>query len=186
MEDKLTGKVIWNEAARTGILLGAVCIAYMVLSHFLGSISADAGRIPARLLAFILWAGKFAGCIIVMKKSMERFAADYREADGRQIRLMGTASAFLSALIVAAANLAYISFIAGDEYRAGIELAMSSFSGSLDANSMRAVESVIDKLPVITFFSQIVYCFVYGWVLSAILSSGIAAKDIFRDADDEG
>ena len=47
---------------------------------------------------------------------------------------------------------------------------------TLDSNSMSALGKIIDRLPQITFFYNLTYCFVYGTVLASILSRSIFSK----------
>jgi hypothetical protein len=43
------------------------------------------------------------------------------------------------------------------------------------------MEAYIEKLPQITFFSNLIYCTAYGTVLSFILSRNIPSRDPFAD-----
>ena len=41
------------------------------------------------------------------------------------------------------------------------------------------LESMMDNLPIITFFSQWIYCFLYGTVLASIMSRYIFLQKLF-------
>ena len=68
---------------------------------------------------------------------------------------------------------------------------MSQMGGSLDANARQMMEKMKDKMPVIGFFSQLIYCSLYGYVLSLILSRNIPSRNPFQqdgniqNADDD-
>ena len=49
----------------------------------------------------------------------------------------------------------------------------------LDSNSLAELDGMMDKLPQLTFFSNLIYCFIYGSLLSAILSRNIPSRDPF-------
>ena len=57
-----------------------------------------------------------------------------------------------------------------------LSASLSSF-GSLSEDE---VGRLVDKLPLYTFIFQWIYCFLYGSVLSAIMSRYIFARDIFQ------
>ena len=51
----------------------------------------------------------------------------------------------------------------------------------LDSNSMSMLEKMEEDYPQISFFSTLIYCFLYGTVLSAILSRNIPERDPFAN-----
>ena len=58
---------------------------------------------------------------------------------------------------------------------------MQMYSSMLDSNSMAMLEKMEDSFPQISFFSNLIYCFLFGLVLSAILSRNIPKRDLFAD-----
>ena len=70
-----------------------------------------------------------------------------------------------------------------------IEAALKIYGSSLDSNSLNALDTVESIMPQVMFFSNLVYCFLYGTVLSAVLSRNIPPRDPFareRAAGDAG
>ena len=57
---------------------------------------------------------------------------------------------------------------------------MQMYSGMLDSNSLTMMENMRASYPQIAFFSQLIYCFLYGTLLSFILSRYIP-KDPFAN-----
>ena len=43
------------------------------------------------------------------------------------------------------------------------------------------MDTYMENLPQITFISNLIYCFLYGMILSFILSRNIPSKDPFAD-----
>ena len=54
----------------------------------------------------------------------------------------------------------------------------------LDSNSMAALEGLESKMGVISLVSNLIWCFVYGWILSSIMSSSLVGKKNIFDDDD--
>ena len=76
------------------------------------------------------------------------------------------------------ANMLYIS---ADFYEQVFGTAIQQMSATLDSNSLAALEKVVDNIPQIAFFYNLLYCFIYGTVLSAILARNIGSKDPFTE-----
>ncbi len=182
MSKEISPRTIWNEASRVGAALGLFCIICMVLSTLLAKIKGGITlNMAVSVGGFIIWAVKFAGCILLMKKAMLRFVSAYPGADNRDTFRLGVTSAFLSALVVAAGSLANCLFLAPAETAAAIDTAMQQYPAYLDSNSIKTLEFIMDNLPTVSFFSNLIYCFVYGWILSVILSRRIPSSDPFSN-----
>lgn len=177
MEQNLIRKDMWNTAAKAGLVLGAVSAAYM----FLTQLMAGASGFMMTILSFLLWAAKFGGCIWLMSFFMKKFAAGHPEADNKATFNLGMATALLSALVYSAAAFANIAFISGDSLTEQMNLMMQQMGSMMDSNSMAMMETYMEKLPQITFFSNLLYCFIFGTVLSYILSRNIPSRDPFAD-----
>jgi hypothetical protein len=89
--------------------------------------------------------------------------------------------ALLSALVYSAAAFANIAFINGDAVAEQMDMMMQQMGSMMDSNTMSIMEAYIEKLPQITFFSNLIYCTAYGTVLSFILSRNIPSRDPFAD-----
>lgn len=179
MEEKIEKKDVLNSASVSGLVLGAVCIAYACCIYAIDQTGMNA--VLSTLLKTILWAAKFVGCIFVMRYFMRRLDSRYGISQRTAFR-QGVLSALFSALIVSGATFAQIQFIITPEsYEAEMMAAMSQMSGMLDSNSQRAMQGMIHQMPLISFFSTLIYCFLYGTVLSAILSRSMKPSDPFAD-----
>ena len=168
---------MWNKAAEAGLVLGLISTAYMFINMW---IAANPGFLGT-VLSMILWAAKFAGCILVMRNYMKKFAVVYPEIENKDTFNFGMATALLSALVYSAAAFANVAFISGDLLVEQINLSIQQMSSMMDSNSMAMMESYIEKLPQLTFFSNLIYCTAFGTVLSFILSRNIPSRDPFAN-----
>ncbi len=170
---------MWNGAAIAGLALGGVSTVYMFATQLMGNT-----EIPVflnMLLGGLLWICKFGGCIWLMMFFMKKFAAENKEADNRETRRFGVIAALLSAVIYAAASFANVAFISADVFNEQMNMVMQQMAPMMDSNSMSMMDSMMENLPQYTFFSNLAYCFIFGAVLSAILSRNIPARDPFAD-----
>ena len=179
MEQKALRKILWEDAGKAGLALGGVSTAYLFLTQFLGKIQLPA--FAATLISAVLWAVKFGGCIWLMMLFMKMFASKNSAVDNRTTYRFGLAVAFLSALVYAAACFANTAFISADMINENIKLMMEQMAPMMDSNTMNKVDETMEKLPQITFFSNLIYCFLYGTILSFILSRNIPSRNPFAD-----
>lgn len=177
MEQNIIRKDMWETAAKAGLVLGAVSSVYMFLTQFM----AGATGFIMTTLSFVLWAAKFGGCIWLMSFFMKMFVANHPEVDNKTTFNLGIATAILSALIYSAAAFANVAFISGDAIAEQMDLVMQQMGSMMDSNTTSLLEAYMENLPQITFFSNLLYCFVFGTVLSYILSRNIPNKDPFAD-----
>ncbi len=178
MEETFTKRDFWDGAGKAGLVLGSVPILYMLIEQLLLQNAAEAiGAIPASLVSFLLWLAKFVGCIFLMRWFMRRFSTRFGDATHRDISRYGTAIALTSALIYSAFYLAWSKFIDPEMFSRAFETAAEQYSSIMDSNTMEMMEQMEGSMPVIGFFSNLIYCFLYGTVLSAILSRNIGKDD---------
>ena len=181
MERPFSRKDLWDAAGKAGLVLGLVSSAYVLVSALLTKLAGGTGMaFLTTILAFALWAAKFAGCILLMKFFMKRFADAHPGVDNSDTFKFGMVTALLSALIFAAFDMAYMTWIAPDTMSQALEMIQESSYGSmLPAESLEAMENI--NFGTVTFFTNLVYCFLFGTVLSAILSRNIPSRNPFAN-----
>lgn len=187
MSQDITSKSIWNSAGISGAVLGIVSAGFMALSQMISGTSS--ASILTTVFSFIIWAAKFVACIWIMRFFMKKLCRDFPGVTGRETFRFGMLTALLSALIYSAIYLADILFINPGFFSAQLDSIRQMYSSILDSNSMRAMENMIENYSTISFFSTLIYCFIYGTVLSAILSKAIPSDDPFanyKDRDNDG
>ena len=89
--------------------------------------------------------------------------------------------AFLSALVYSAVAFANVAFISADLFAEQMDAVMQQMAPMMDSNTMSVMDTYMENLPQITFISNLIYCFLYGMILSFILSRNIPSKDPFAD-----
>lgn len=176
-------KNLWNDAGKAGLVLGGVSSAYMFISQFLSTTEIP-GFLSA-LIGLLLWTAKFGGCIWLMTFFMKKFAVENTEAENSATFRFGMVTAILSALVYSAVSLANVAFISADMYTEQTNMIMQQMAGMMDSNTMSQMEKTIQNLPQLTFFSNLIYCSIYGTLLSGILSRNIPSKNPFADHKQE-
>ena len=173
---------IWEHAGKAGLVLGGVSIVYMLITSLLGKVAENAGSgltILMTLVNFLLWAAKFCACIYLMRFFMLRFSKADPAADNNRVFRFGARTALLSALLYSAFYLAYVSFIAPDTFEKATEMLQDN--PLLSSSDMAAVEEMLPRLPTFSFFANLLYCWLFGTILSAILSRNIPSRNPFID-----
>ena len=173
----MDNKIIWNAAGKAGLAFGAISSVYMFATQFL-----SAGEFPAFAMmaaSSVLWIAKFVGCIWLMMFFMRNLVREYPEADNSATFRFGALTGVLSALIYAAVSFANYEFISPDLISSQMDATMQQLAPMMDSNTMAQTEKMLDNISSITFFSNLIYCSIYGIILSAILSRMIPSKDPF-------
>ena len=168
MEESTSRKLLWNEAAKAGLVLGLVSILYLVIIQF----TPHLGKVMAGASNAILWLAKFIGCIALMNYFIKKYSRSNTRS-ARELFAFGVATAFLSALIYSAAYMGY-TIMFPEKINEAFDAAMSSYSNMLDSSSLEAMENMRSSIGSISFFSSLIWCTLYGTILSAILSNRIA------------
>ena len=163
-----------NESGKAGLILAAVAIAYFVFSSWLSGISGP--RFLTGLLGVVLWAAKFALCIWLMVK----FLRTYAEANGmdrsRTFRF-GMSVAFCSALVYSGFYLLYAMYIKPDMFADTFDMIAQSYSSYITSEELDRLTNMESSMPTISFFVNIVWCWLIGTIISAIASGRICGND---------
>ena len=180
---KLDSKTLWNEAGKTGLVFGlfsSVCLGLKEASALTGS------TFLVQAAAIILWAVEFFGCILLMKKYMLDLRDKYEDVTMIDTYRYGRRIGLLSGLILASVDAVLIMNIPQETVSSVMNDLSSSVTAQLGSNYDTAVEQVVDRLPLYTFIVQWLYCFLYGSLLSAIMSRYIFMQNYFQDGGDNG
>jgi hypothetical protein len=176
---EMNRKIIWNTAGIAGLALGAVSTACMFAGQYMSMLRLSTG--VSTLTGMILWIAETGTCIWLMSFFMKKMVAENEGIRNSETFKMGMATALLSGLILSAMTFANISFISADYYTENIYTLIQQMSSTLDSNSTAALERIMDNLPQISFFSTLIQCFIFGTIVSAVLSRSIPGKDPFAD-----
>lgn len=170
-------KTLWNLAGTAGLLLALVSAANMFIGQFMTT--AELSPASANLIGLILWAAETGGCIYLMRLYMLKFAAACPDASNSDTFRMGMATAFLSAFAYSAAVFANMTFISADFYAAAYEEMMLQMGPLMNSESMEMMDRVIPDMPKFTFVWNMIYCFIFGTIVSAVLSRHIPSRNPF-------
>ena len=175
--------IFFNSAAKAGLALGGVSVAGMLIPWLLGKIGGDsrAALMAISAVNTLLWAFKLFICIYLMRFFMRRFSARVPEADNSRVFRFGALTALLSALVFSAFYMAYLMFIDPESINMALDIIRDN--PMMDSASIAAVEEMAPTLPSYAFFSNLIYCTIYGTVLSAILSRNIPPRNPFAGGD---
>ena len=179
MEQNVIQKNMWNTAGKAGLYLGLASTAYLFITQFMTQVEMPA--LVNSILTFVLWAAKFAGCIWIMKFFMKKFATENDSVNNSGIFRLGLMMAILSAVVYSAFTFANVAFISPELFEEQMDMVMQQMGSMMDSNTQSLFETYMENLAQITFISNLIYCFIFGTVLSFILSRNIPSKDPFAD-----
>ena len=183
MKETVSNKAISNLASLAGLALGGVSAAYLLITENISGWIDSAAVVS--VINMILWIAKFVGSIMLMKYFMQKLVLDYDGVKNVHTLKLGLFASAFSALIFSATVLADMIYINPDAINEAYDMTMSIYGSSLDSNTLKAMEEVKGNLPTISFFSYLIYCFLYGLVLSSILSRSIPKFDPFAEFHNE-
>ena len=170
---KLDSKTLWNEAGRVGFVFGgfsSVCLLLKEGAALTGS------TFLVQAAAIILWVVEFFGCILLMKKYMLDLRDKYDDVTIFDTYRFGRRIALLSGLILAAVDAIVIMKMPQETVTSVMGELSSALPAGLGSMSEDDLGRLVDKLPLYTFIGQWIYCFLYGSLLSGILSRYIFLK----------
>ena len=179
MESGINRKDFWNEAGKAGLILGAISSVYMFLTQLMSS--AETAGFLYTLVTFVLWGAKLGGCIWIMKLLMKRYSLSNPKISNSDTFRFGMLAALLSAFVFSTVSFVNVAYISADHYASLQESLMQTYAQFFDSNMMAEMEKWIGRLPQLTFFSNMIYCTLFGVVLSFILSRNIPSRDPFAD-----
>ena len=178
-------KNLWNEAARSGLVLGLISIVYMVCTALMAKIEASgAGAALINVAGVILWIAKLYFCIKLMRVFMLKFADGNDGITNSDSFRFGTATALLSALLYSGFSLAWMMFIQPDALSESMDAAMQMYENILPQDQIDSIMEMAPRLPTITFFINLVWCWLFGTILAAIFSRNIPSRNPFADTRD--
>lgn len=173
--EQISNRDITNRAATNGLILGAVSGSYVFINFAL------AGSVAGTLLSWVLWLGKLIGCILLMRWFMKKLVSEFNGVTNNDTRRLGNLTALFSAILTAVCYYVAVDFVFPDIIAETQDALMEQMSGMLDDNTRAAMENISGKMGSIQFFFQLIWCCLYGIVLSAILSARIPTPDPFAN-----
>ena len=175
MNRKLDDKTLWNEAAKAGAYFGAVSVGCLCLKEL--SLLSNVNLLITAA-SVILWVVEFFGCILLMKEVMLSLRNRYENAKITDTFKLGRRAALMSGLLLASAQAIFIMKMPEARMNEVIDTLMAGLPGVVNRDQ---VEGALDSLPLVTFFSQWLYCYLYGTVLASVMSRYVFLQKLFGD-----
>ena len=176
MKDTISNGASWNEAAKAGLYFGAISSAYLALTELIQLVGS---AVLQGFLTTVVWAGKLALCIWLMVFLMRKLVGKYSGVTNGDTFRFGVRTALLSALIVATVHALIMIFTPQETMDQTFNALTAQLAGQLDSNSLAMMDSFKENMPTLTFFSELIYCFVFGLILSLIVSKSIPSRNPF-------
>ena len=180
MSVKLDNKILWNEAGRVGFVFGGFSSLCLVLKEG-AALTGSSFLVTAA--AVILWAVEIFGCILLMKKYMLDLRDKFDGVTAVDTYRFGRRVALLSGLILAAVDAFLIMKMPQETVESVITELNTAVASKMGAGFEGEVGKFVDKLPLYTFIGQWLYCFLYGSLLSAIMTRYLFLQGPFQGPD---
>lgn len=183
MKKEFSSSLSWNNAALAGLVMAVATIA----ADYITSLPAllGAGGFAAGILVYILKFAKIIACVYVFRLLMLRFHNNV-SVDYTRLQHYGLKLALFSSILVAGFSLMQILVINPDTMTQMIQEVENTYQNLMDSNTMAAMEKMMSKLPAITFFSSLIYCYLWGWILSTTFARRLFPIDPFGDRTQGG
>lgn len=178
MKKEFSSGVSWNSAAVAGLLMAAVTIILDYMPTLLLSLGAKG--FFGGILVFFVRIIKIIACILLFKVLMFRFN-DTVETDYARLQHYGLKLALFSSILVAGFSLVQILVINPETMTQMIQEVENMYQNMMDSNTMAAMEKMMSKLPAMTFFTSLLYCYLWGWILSTSFTRKLYPANAFGE-----
>lgn len=168
MEQSIIRSNRWNEAARYGIILGLIPAAYLYLGHL--QIYIGTAGLVTSTITIVAWMAKFAGCIMLMRHVMNKFAYTNPDDTRTDLFKLGALLAVFSALVYSTIAVVDQLYVFPEYYQSIYAIAVEEYSKVLPSEQIEELTGMLANAHKISFFITFIYCALYGTVLSLILS----------------
>lgn len=159
----------WNNAAKDGLMLGAVSVIYFVLVFLCGKINAgNVISIALNVFTTLLWVAKLWVSLYMLRHFILRHQKkDEGEVQASPFRY-GAAVSLLSALVYSGLHFAFITFVTPDVFTESVSLITES--GMFSINEMEMLENMAPSMPLFSFIGNLMYCTLFGVIASFIFT----------------
>lgn len=180
MKKEFSSGISWNSAAVAGLLMACATIG----ADYITTLPARLGA-GGVLISYLLKCAKIIACIYVFRLLMLLFYNRFR-TDYAKLQRYGLKIALFSSILVAGFSLVQILVINPDTMTQIMQEVGNTYQNMMDSNTMAVMEKMMTKLPAITFFSSLIYCYLWGWILSTTFARRLFPPDLFgeRPQDD--
>ena len=178
MKKEFSSSVSWNNAAVSGLVMAIATIILDYLPTL--ALAIGINGFFGSFVLFLIKIAKIVACIYVFRLLMLRFFNSY-EVDYTRFQRYGLKLAFFSSILVAGFSILQMLVISPETMTQVIQEVQSSYQNLMDSNTMAAMEKMLSKLPAITFFFSLLYCYLWGWILSTTFARRLFPVDQFGE-----
>ena len=175
MEQNVVQRNIGTPVGTYGLVLGIISSAYLLITQWM--VMAQIPALLMMLLNSILWILKCGGCLLIMIAFLRRFSSEHPQAKRSVVFQAGMVLAILSSIVYSAFSFAYTAYLYPEYIAEQMGMLMQQFVPFMDSNTSAAMEKSMQIIPQTTFFSNLIYCFGYGTILSYIISRYIPGNE---------
>lgn len=166
--ETINKKIISSEAGRAALLFGLISGGFILVNFLLAGIKFG------NVISSVLNVAKIVGCILLMKYFMVKLKGSYEGVGRKQLVRYGTLIALFSAIITAIVAYCAYQYIFPETVTTMMDELFEQMGSMLDSNSRNALLAVEGNMASLQMVSMLIYCFLYGWILSLILAPRIA------------
>lgn len=184
MKKEFSSSVSWNSAALAGLVMGTATIILDYLP-MLPALLGGEGMF-ADLLGGALKIVKIVTCIYLFRVLMLRFFNTV-QTDYARLQRYGLKVALFSSIVVAGFTMLQLLVINPDMIAQMVKSTQEAYQGMMDSNTATAMEKMMNMIPAFTFVFTLLYCYLWGWMLSTAFARRLFPVNAFgeRTPDDQ-
>ena len=134
----------------------------------------------------ILWLVEFFGCILILRDAMRKQLDRFPDTTNQDSLLLGRRMCLFSSFILATAVVGLVLYVPDNLFTASFAQASEVYSSALGAEARAALSDMdISDRPGLLFFSQFLYAWLYGCIVSSILARNIPQDPRVREMMEE-
>jgi len=173
--ETINKNAIINQAGMAGAAFGTISAAWVFLSILMSK------NPVAAKFSIVVDLGKTVGLVYLMIFFMKKLASDFESVTNRDTRAYGRWIALFSALITGIATFVAYEIVFPGYVTTTMDTVYQTLGSTLDSNSRTLLEKYEENFGMIACFSTMIWCLIYGLVLSAIVSARIPKPDPFQN-----
>ena len=166
----------WKSAATDGLILSAITIVYLLVTNLL-----PAGAKWSSFVTIPLWIAKFGGCIWLLYWLMRLYSMKFETVTYKSSFAYGTLVSLFSAIVCSCWQYFSMTVLFSKSTDSMMAQVISAMSSQYTEEQMEAIMPVLDNLPQISLFANLVYFTLFGLIVSAITANYTKKVNPFND-----
>lgn len=174
--EQINKNTLTAEAGKAALFFGLISGGFIII-NFLCANWGFAGNLLSSLLSL----GKIVGCIFLMIYMMKRLKANYEGVHKKELVHYGTLIALFSAIITACITYISYKFLFADTLTAIMDEVYAQLRSMVSGDMISQMVEMESSFATYAMMGNLIWCFLYGWILSLIVAPRIAPENIFED-----